>query len=124
NLAVPNDPLTRSRRSLAVDLKTKEGVAILRRLATAADGLIEGYRPGVMERLGLGPDLLLGDNPQLIYGRVTGWGQEGPLAQAAGHDINYLPLTGLLAGLGPKEGPPMAPVNYLADFAGGGMMVA
>lgn len=124
NLAVANDPLTRSRRSLAIDLKTVEGVAIARRLAQAADGLIEGYRPGVMERLGLGPDVLLGDNPKLVYGRVTGWGQEGPLAQAAGHDINYLALTGLLAGLGPKAGPPTAPANYLADFAGGGMMLA
>ena len=124
NLAVPNDPLTRSRRSLSVNLKTEQGVAIVRRLASRADGLIEGYRPGVMERLGLGPDLLLKDNPKLVYGRVTGWGQEGPLAGRAGHDIDYLALTGLLAGLGPKAGPPMAPANYLADFAGGGMMLA
>jgi alpha-methylacyl-CoA racemase len=124
NLAVPNDPLTRSRRSLSVNLKTEQGVAIVRRLASGADGLIEGYRPGVMERLGLGPDLLLKDNPKLIYGRVTGWGQDGPLAGRAGHDIDYLALTGLLAGLGPKAGPPMAPANYLADFAGGGMMLA
>jgi alpha-methylacyl-CoA racemase len=124
NLAVPNDPLTRSRRSLAVNLKTDEGVAIVRRLASQADGLIEGYRPGVMERLGLGPDALLKDNPRLVYGRVTGWGQDGPLADEAGHDIDYLAVTGLLAGLGPKSGPPTAPVNYLADFAGGGMMLA
>jgi alpha-methylacyl-CoA racemase len=124
NLAVPGDPLTRSRRSLAVNLKTEPGVAIVRRLASQADGLIEGYRPGVMERLGLGPDLLLQDNPKLVYGRVTGWGQDGPLAGRAGHDIDYLALTGLLAGLGPKAGPPMAPANYLADFAGGGMMLA
>jgi alpha-methylacyl-CoA racemase len=124
NLAVPNDPLTRSRRSLAVNLKTGAGVAIVRRLASQADGLIEGYRPGVMERLGLGPDALLKDNPRLVYGRVTGWGRDGPLAGEAGHDIDYLALTGLLAGLGPKAGPPMAPVNYLADFAGGGMMLA
>ena len=124
NLSVPNDPLTRSRRSLAVNLKTDEGVGVVRRLANTADGLIEGYRPGVMERLGLGPGILLGDNPQLVYGRVTGWGQEGPLAQAAGHDINYLALTGLLAGLGARDGPPMAPANYLADFAGGGMLLA
>jgi alpha-methylacyl-CoA racemase len=124
NLSVPNDPLTRSRRSLAVDLKSEEGVAIVRRLALEADGIIEGYRPGVMERLGLGPDELLRDNPKLVYGRVTGWGQDGPLANSAGHDINYLALTGLLAGLGPKSGPPMAPSNYLADFAGGGMMLA
>ena len=124
NIAVPNDPLTRSRRSLALNLKTDEGVAIVRRLAECADGLVEGYRPGVMERLGLGPDSLLGANPKLVYGRVTGWGQDGPLAQEAGHDIDYLALTGLLAGLGPKAGPPMAPANYLADFAGGGMMLA
>ena len=109
NLAVPNDPLTRSRRSLAVNLKTDEGVAIVRRLAAQADGLVEGYRPGVMERLGLGPDELLKDNPRLVYGRVTGWGQDGPLAAEAGHDIDYLALTGLLAGLGPKAGPPAAP---------------
>src|SRR5688572_8720695 len=124
NLAVPNDPLTRSRRSLAINLKTEQGVAIVRRLSSQADGLIEGYRPGVMERLGLGPELLLNDNPKLVYGRVTGWGQEGPLAGRAGHDIDYLALTGLLAGLGSKAGPPMAPANYLADFAGGGMMLA
>jgi len=124
NLAVPNDPLTRSRKSLAINLKSEEGVAIVRRLAGQAHGLIEGYRPGVMERLRLGPEELLMDNPQLVYGRVTGWGQAGPLAQAPGHDINYLALTGLLLGLGPKAGPPMPPVNYLADFAGGGMMLA
>ena len=124
NLAVPNDPLTRSRRSLAVNLKTEAGVAIVRRLAEHADGLIEGYRPGVMERLGLGPDELLKANSKLVYGRVTGWGQEGPLAAEAGHDLNYLALTGLLAGIGPKDGPPSVPINYLADFAGGGMMLA
>ena len=124
NLAVPNDPLTRSRRSLAVNLKAEEGVAIVQRLATHADGLIEGYRPGVMERLGLGPDQLLETNPKLVYGRVTGWGQDGPLAGKAGHDINYLALTGLLAGIGPKDGPPTFPINYLADFAGGGMVLA
>ena len=124
NLAVPNDPLTRSRRSIALDLKSDEGVAIVRKLAQRADGLIEGYRPGVMERLGLGPDELLKDNSKLVYGRVTGWGQDGPLAGEAGHDIDYLALTGLLAGLGPKAGPPIPPVNYLADFAGGGMMMA
>ena len=124
NLAVPNDPLTRSRRSLSLNLKGEEGIAIVRRLVRDADGLIEGYRPGVMERLGIGPDVLIEDNPKLVYGRVTGWGQDGPLAQEAGHDINYLALTGLLAGLGPRAGPPTAPSNYLADFAGGGMMLA
>ena len=124
NLAVPNDPLARSRKSLSINLKSDEALAIVRQLARKADGLVEGYRPGVMERLGIGPDVLLEDNPKLVYGRVTGWGQEGPLAQEAGHDINYLALTGLLSGLGPKAGPPTAPSNYLADFAGGGIMLA
>ena len=123
NLAVPNDPLTRSRRSLAVNLKTDEGVAIVRRLAAGADGLIEGYRPGVMERLGIGPEVLLDDNPRLVYGRVTGWGQDGPLAQEAGHDINYIAITGLLHGIGPKERP-VVPGNYLGDYAGGGLLLA
>src|SRR5215203_3631735 len=111
NLAVPKDPLTRSSRSLSVDLKTDEGAMIVRRLAERADGLVEGYRPGVMERLGLAPEELLKDNPKLVYGRVTGWGQEGPLAQDAGHDINYLALTGLLACIGPQDGPPSVPIN-------------
>jgi alpha-methylacyl-CoA racemase len=123
NLAVPNDPLTRSRRSLSVNLKTEQGVAIVRRLASQADGLIEGYRPGVMERLGLGPELLHQANPKLVYGRVTGWGQEGPLAQEAGHDINYIAITGLLHGIGPKDRP-VVPGNYLGDYAGGGLMLA
>ena len=124
NLAVPNDPLTRSRRSLAVDLKTDAGREVVLKLAATADGLVEGYRPGVMERLGLGPEVLIEANPKLVYGRVTGWGQDGPLAAEAGHDINYLALTGLLNGIGPRDGPPATPVNYLADFAGGGMMLA
>ena len=124
NLAVPNDPLGRSRRSLSLNLKTEQGVAIVRRLVGRSHGVIEGYRPGVMERLGLGPDVLFEENRRLVYGRVTGWGQGGPLAGEAGHDVNYLALTGLLAGLGPQEGPPTAPVNYLADYAGGGMMLA
>ena len=123
NLAIPNDPLTRSRRTISLDLKSEAGRDVVRRLAARADGLIEGYRPGVMERLGLGPEVLLGDNPKLVYGRVTGWGQDGPLAGEAGHDLNYLALTGLLHGIGPKERP-VVPINYLADFAGGGMMLA
>jgi alpha-methylacyl-CoA racemase len=122
-IGIPNDPLLRSRRSIALDLKTEAGRAIVRKLADRADGVIEGYRPGVMERLGLGPAELLMDNPKLVYGRVTGWGQEGPLAPAAGHDVNYLAITGLLHGIGPKERPTV-PINYLADFAGGGMMLA
>ena len=123
NLFIPNDPLTRSRRSIALDLKNEAGRDVVRRLAIRADGLIEGYRPGVMERLGLGPEVLLHDNPKLVYGRVTGWGQDGPLAGEAGHDLNYLALTGLLHGIGPRERP-VVPINYLADFAGGGMMLA
>ena len=123
NLAIPNDPLTRSRRSISLDLKCAVGREVVRKLATRADGLVEGYRPGVMERLGLGPEVLLRDNPKLVYGRVTGWGQDGPLAAAAGHDLNYLALTGLLHGIGPKERP-VVPINYLADFAGGGMSLA
>ena len=123
NLAIPGDPLTRSRRSIKLDLKSEAGREVVCKLAARADGLVEGYRPGVMERLGLGPEVLLQDNPKLVYGRVTGWGQDGPLADAAGHDLNYLALTGLLHGIGPKERP-VVPINYLADFAGGGMSLA
>ncbi len=122
-IGVPNDPLLRSRRSISLDLKQEAAREVVRRLAESADGLIEGYRPGVMERLGLGPEELLKANPKLVYGRVTGWGQEGPLAQEAGHDINYIAITGLLHGIGPKERP-MVPINYLGDYAGGGMMLA
>lgn len=122
-IGVPNDPLLRGRESIALDLKREGCREVVRRLCAAADGLVEGYRPGVMERLGLGPDVLLAANPRLVYGRVTGWGQEGPLAAAAGHDINYLAITGLLHGIGPKERP-VVPVNYIADYAGGAMMLA
>jgi alpha-methylacyl-CoA racemase len=122
-IGIPNDPLLRSRRSIALDLKSEAGRQIVRRLAKSADGLIEGYRPGVMERLDLGPDELRNANSKLVYGRVTGWGQQGPLASAAGHDVNYLAITGLLHGIGPKERP-VVPINYLADFAGGGMILA
>lgn len=118
-----NDPLRRSRRSIALDLKREEAREIVGRIAVKCDGLIEGYRPGVMERLGLGPDELLKANPKLVYGRVTGWGQEGPLSSTAGHDINYVAITGLLNGIGPKERP-VVPGNYLGDYAGGGMMLA
>ncbi|MDV3256427.1 MAG: CoA transferase [Sphingomonas sp.] len=122
-IGVPNDPLLRGRRSISLDLKRAECRDVVRKLASNADGLIEGYRPGVMERLELGPDVLLEDNPHLVYGRVTGWGQEGPLAGEAGHDINYIAITGLLHGIGPRERP-TPPVNYLGDYAGGGMMLA
>lgn len=122
-LAVPNDPLLRNRRSISLDLKREECCEVVRRLAAKADGLIEGYRPGVMERLGLGPDQLIEANPKLVYGRITGWGQDGPLAQQAGHDINYIAITGLLHGIGPKERPTV-PINYLGDYAGGAMMLA
>ncbi|HST35115.1 MAG TPA: CaiB/BaiF CoA-transferase family protein [Allosphingosinicella sp.] len=120
---LPGDPLARSRRAIRVDLKQAEGIALVRDLAKTADGLIEGFRPGVMERLGLGPDVLLEDNPKLVYGRMTGWGQEGPLAHAAGHDINYIALSGVLSTVG-REGRPSPPVNYVGDFGGGGMMLA
>ena len=117
------DPLRRSRKSISLDLKQAEAVEIVRRLASRADGLVEGYRPGVMERLGLGPDELLGANPKLVYGRVTGWGQDGPLSSTAGHDLNYVAISGLLHGIGPKERP-VPPINYIGDYAGGGMMLA
>ena len=122
-IGVPNDPLLRSRRSISLDLKQEAARQIVRRLANGANGFIEGYRPGVMERLGLGPDDLIKGNPGLVYGRVTGWGQDGPLAQEAGHDVNYIAITGLLHGIGPSERP-MVPINYLGDYAGGGLMLA
>lgn len=119
-----NDPTLRSRKSIALNLKTPEGIALAKELVKSADGLIEGLRPGVMERLGLGPDDLLADNPKLIYGRMTGWGQSGPYAPLAGHDINYIALTGALHGIGRAGEKPTAPVNYLGDYGGGGMMLA
>ncbi|MGA9581402.1 MAG: CaiB/BaiF CoA-transferase family protein, partial [Allosphingosinicella sp.] len=119
------DILGRSRAStVRLDLKSEKGAARVRELARDADGLIEGFRPGVMERLGLGPDLLLGDNPRLVYGRMTGWGQEGPLAQSAGHDINYIALAGALHTYGREGGAPTPPVNAVGDFGGGGMLLA
>lgn len=124
HIPVRDDILNRSRRSIEIDLKRPEGVALLRRLCGSADGLIEGYRPGVMERLGLGPEVLLGDNPKLVYGRMTGWGQDGPLAATAGHDINYIALSGALHAIGRKGEPPVPPLNLAGDFGGGGMMLA
>jgi alpha-methylacyl-CoA racemase len=121
---VPEPVLGRSRKSIVVDLKTPEGIGVVRDLAKSADGLIEGLRPGVMERLGLGPDLLIADNPGLVYGRMTGWGQTGPYASAAGHDINYIALAGALHAYGRAGEKPTPPINMVGDFGGGGMMLA
>lgn len=123
-MLLPKDPLSRSRRSIALDMKKPEAVAIARELCRTADGIIEGYRPGVMERLGLGPEVLLADNPKLVYGRMTGWGQYGMYADAAGHDINYIALSGVLHTVGRAGEKPVPPVNYIGDFGGGGMMLA
>jgi alpha-methylacyl-CoA racemase len=120
----PEPVLGRNRKSIVVDLKTAEGIAVVRDLAKSADGFFEGLRPGVMERLGLGPDTLLADNPRLVYGRMTGWGQTGPYAQAAGHDINYIALAGALHGYGRAGDKPTPPINMVGDFGGGGMMLA
>lgn len=121
---LPIDPPARSKQSIALDTKSKEGLAIAKTLVKSADGLIEGFRPGVMERLGLGPEELLQENPKLVYGRMTGWGQTGPYAQAAGHDINYIALSGALHTCGRAGEKPTPPVNYLGDFGGGAMMLA
>ena len=118
------DILARGRKSIALNLKDEQGIALARKLCASADGLIEGFRPGVMERLGLGPDVLLADNPKLIYGRMTGWGQTGPYAAYAGHDINYIALAGALAHFGRAGGKPTPPINMVGDFGGGGMMLA
>ncbi|MBC8187758.1 MAG: CoA transferase [Proteobacteria bacterium] len=120
----PADVLARGRRSLALDLKQADGVDVLLRLVDQADVIIEGFRPGVMERLGLGPEICLERNPRLIYGRMTGWGQEGPMAHAAGHDINYIALAGALEPLGRRGEKPTAPLNLVGDFGGGGMLLA
>lgn len=119
----PADVLARGRASVALDLKAAEGRALALDLVAGAEGLIEGFRPGVMERLGLGPEPCLGRNPQLAYGRMTGWGQDGPLAARAGHDINYVALTGVLGAIGPAERP-VPPLNLVGDFGGGGMLLA
>ncbi|NKQ57044.1 CoA transferase [Amycolatopsis sp. K13G38] len=118
------DPLARGRRSITVDLKAPEGPAIVRRLAERADVLVEGFRPGVAERLGIGPEDCRSVNPRLIYGRMTGWGQAGPLADRAGHDINYISLAGVLEPIGRAGEPPVAPLNLVGDFGGGGLLLA
>lgn len=119
-----NSPLLRSRRSVALDLKQPEGVATVLALVERADAVVEAFRPGVAERLGIGPDICMARNPRLVYARMTGWGQTGPLSQRAGHDLNYLGLTGLLHQIGPTGGKPVVPLNVIADFGGGGLLMA
>lgn len=118
-----NDPLRRGKRSIAVDLKAEGATDLVLDLVATVDVLIEGYRPGVAERLGLGPEPCLARNPALVYGRMTGWGQDGPRAQQAGHDVNYLGLTGALHHIGRQGQLPVPPVNFLGDFGGGGMLI-
>ena len=118
------DVLTRGRKSIAVDLKSDAGKEAVLKLCESADAIFEGFRPGVTERLGLGPTDCMARNEKLVYGRMTGWGQEGPMAQAAGHDINYISLVGALHGIGEKGGKPVPPLNLVGDFGGGGMMLA
>lgn len=128
DLGTPTDPkfnlLNRGRRSIALDLKKAEDIKVAKALVAKADALVEGYRPKVMERLGLGPDECLKINPQLVYGRMTGWGQNGPLALAAGHDINYISLIGASNTIGPKDGPPVPPLNLVGDYGGGALYLA
>ncbi len=117
----PADVLQRGRRSIAVDLKSEEGVETVLKLLESADVVTEGYRPGVMEKLGLGPEVCLARNPRLVYARMTGWGQHGTLAHAAGHDINYIAITGALAAMGRKDSGPVPPLNLVGDFGGGSL---
>ncbi len=121
--SVPPDLLNRGKRTLAVDLKQEDGVALILDLAERLDGIIEGFRPGVAERLGLGPQACHERNQALVYGRVTGWGQEGPLAAMAGHDINYIGVAGVLAHVGRPDERPVPPLNLVGDFGGGGMLL-
>ncbi|MSQ58032.1 MAG: CoA transferase [Limnohabitans sp.] len=124
NFAPEYDLLNRSKRSIAVDLKTDEGLQTVLKLIAKADGLIEGFRPGVMERLGLGPNICIQLNPKLCFGRITGWGQNGPLANAAGHDLNYISLTGVTHSMGRPDNKPMIPLNLIGDFGGGALYLA
>ncbi|NRB40713.1 MAG: CoA transferase, partial [Pseudomonadales bacterium] len=110
----------RGRKNIALNLKDEKAVALVLDLVKTADAIIEGFRPGVMEKLGLGPDVCLGVNPKIVFGRMTGWGQDGPLSQVAGHDINYIAITGALATIGRAEGGPVSPLNLVGDFGGGG----
>ena len=128
DFGAPADPryqlLNRGRRSIAIDLKRSEGIELVERLVGRADALVEGFRPGVTERLGLGPERCLVLNPRLVYARMTGWGQDGPLAQAAGHDINFTALAGALDAIGPRGGDPISPLNLVGDFGGGALYLA
>ena len=123
-MAGPSGPLDRGRRTIALDLKTEDGVAALKRITRDADVLVEGFRPGVAERLSIGPDAMLAGNPRLIYARMTGWGQDGPLSQTAGHDINYISIAGALDTIGRAAEPPHPASNLIGDFAGGGEFMA
>lgn len=118
------DLLNRNKRSIAVDIKSPEGLAAVGRLIDQADVVIEGFRPGVMERIGLGPEPCLARNPKLVFGRMTGWGQDGPLAHTAGHDLNFIALTGVLSAIGRKGEPPAIPLNLIGDFGGGSLYLA
>ncbi len=120
----PKDVMNRGRRSIGVDLKNPEGVETVLQLVEHADALIEGFRPGVTDRLGIGPDACLARNPRLVYGRMTGWGQDGPMAQMAGHDINYISIGGALGAIGRPDERPQPPLNLVGDFGGGGMLLA
>jgi alpha-methylacyl-CoA racemase len=122
-LPVDRDVISRGKRSIVIDLKHPRGVEAALALCRSADVLLEGFRPGVMERLGLGPEAALAQNPALVYGRLTGWGQTGPLSQRAGHDINYLAISGALHAIGPRDKPPTVPLNLIADYAGGSMFL-
>ncbi len=119
-----SDILLRSRQTVTLDLKNSTDIDTAVEMVRTADGLIEGFRPGVMERLGLGPDFLISANPRLVYGRMTGWGQTGPYAANSGHDLNYIAITGAAAAIGPESGKPVPPLNLVADFGGGGMLLA
>ena len=120
----PLDTLTRNRRSIGIDLKNPDGVEAVLKLVESADAIMEGFRPGVTERLGIGPNDCLARNPKIVYGRMTGWGQDGPYAQAAGHDINYIALAGALEPIGRRGEAPVPPLNLVGDFGGGGMYLA
>lgn len=122
--APETSPLSRNRRSITLDLKQKAAQEVVLALVEKADVIVEAFRPGVAERLGIGPDACLARNPKIVYARMTGWGQQGPLAQSAGHDLNYIGLTGALHQIGPTDGKPVVPLNLIGDFGGGGLLMA